>query len=33
MTLGETLHTIRGMVSEFINEHQIKWDKVREEYK
>ena len=33
MTLGETLHTIRGMVSEFINEHQIQWDKVREEYK
>ena len=33
MTLGETLYTIRRMVSEFINEHQIKWDKVREEYK
>ena len=27
------MHTIREMVSEFINEHQIKWDKVREEYK
>ena len=33
MTLGETLHTIRRMVDEFIREHQIKWDKVREEYK
>ena len=33
MTLGETLHTIRGMVSAFICEHQIQWDKVREEYK
>ena len=33
MTLGETLHTIHRMVGEFISEHQIKWDKVREEYK
>ena len=33
MTLGETLHTIRRMVDEFIREHQIKWDKEREEYK
>ena len=33
MTLGETLYTIRGMVDEFIREHQIQWDKVREEYK
>ena len=33
MTLGETLYTIRGMVEEFIREHQIQWDKVREEYK
>lgn len=33
MTLGETLHKIHGMVDEFIREHQIKWDKVREEYR
>ena len=33
MTLGETLYTIRRMVDEFIREHQLKWDKVREEYK
>ena len=33
MTLGETLHTIHRMVGEFISEHQIQWDKVREEYK
>ena len=33
MTLGETLYTIRRMVDEFISEHQIQWDKVREEYK
>ena len=33
MTLGETLYTIRGMVDEFIREHQIKWDKIRDEYK
>ena len=33
MTLGETLYTIRGMVDEFIREHQIKWDRIRDEYK
>ena len=33
MTLGETLYTIRRMVDEFIREHQIQWDKMREEYK
>ena len=33
MTLGETLYTIRRMVDEFIREHQIQWDRVREEYK
>lgn len=33
MTLGETLYTIRRMVDEFIREHQLKWDKIREEYK
>ena len=33
MTLGETLHKIHGMVDEFIREHQVKWDRVREEYK
>ena len=33
MTLGETLHKIHGMVDEFIREHQVKWDKVREEYR
>ena len=33
MTLGETLYTIRVMVDEFSREHQIQWDKVREEYK
>ena len=33
MTLGETLHTIHRMVGEFISEHQIQWDKMREEYK
>lgn len=33
MTLGETLYTIRRMVDEFNREHQIQWDKVREEYK
>ena len=33
MTLGETFHNIRLMVDEFIREHQIQWDKVREEYK
>ena len=33
MTLGETLFTIHRMVDEFIREHQIQWDKVREEYK
>ena len=33
MTLGETLHTIRRMVDEFIREHQLKWDRIREEYK
>ena len=32
MTLGETLYTIRGMVDEFIREHQIKWDRIRDEY-
>lgn len=33
MTLGETFHKIHGMVDEFIREHQVKWDIVREEYK
>ena len=33
MTLGETLYTIRRMVDEFNREHQIQWDKIREEYK
>ena len=33
MTLGETLNTIRGMVDEFICEHHLKWDRIREEYK
>ena len=33
MTLGETLYTIRRMVDEFIREHQLKWGKIREEYK
>ena len=33
MTLGETLYTIRRMVDEFIREHQLKWDRIREEYK
>ena len=33
MTLGETLHRIHGMVDEFIREHQVKWDRVREEYR
>ena len=33
MTLGETMHKIYGMVDEFIREHQVKWDRVREEYK
>ena len=33
MTLGVTLNTIRGMVDEFIREHHLKWDRVREEYK
>ena len=33
MTLGETLFTIHRMVDEFIREHQIQWDKVRDEYK
>ena len=33
MTLGETLYTIRRMVDEFNREHQLKWDKIREEYK
>ena len=33
MTLGETLYTTREMVDEFIREHQIQWDKMREEYK
>ena len=33
MTLGETLHTIHRIVGEFISEHQIQWDKMREEYK
>lgn len=33
MTLGETFRKIRFMVDEFILEHQIQWDKVREEYK
>ena len=33
MTLGETLHTIHRMVGEFIREHQIKWDRMRDEYK
>lgn len=33
MTLGETLYTIRRMVDEFIREHQLKWEKIREEYK
>ena len=33
MTLGETLYTIRGMVDEFIREHQIKGDRIRDEYK
>lgn len=33
MTLGETLYIIHGMVDEFIREHQLKWEKVRGEYK
>ena len=33
MTLGETFHKIRLMVDEFIREHQIQWDRVRDEYK
>ena len=33
MTLGETLYTIRRMVDEFIREHQLKWGRIREEYK
>ena len=33
MTLGETLYTIRRMVDEFNREHQLKWDRIREEYK
>lgn len=33
MTLGETLYTIRGMVDEFIREHHLKWDRMRDEYK
>ena len=33
MTLGETLYTIRRMVDEFNREHQLKWDKIREEDK
>ena len=33
MTLGETFYNIRLMVDEFIREHQIQWNKVREEYK
>ena len=33
MTLGQTFYKIRFMVDEFILEHQIQWDKVREEYK
>ena len=33
MTLGETLYAIRRMVDEFNREHQIQWDKIREEYK
>ena len=33
MTLGETLYTIRRMVDEFNREHNLKWDKIREEYK
>lgn len=33
MTLGVTLHRINRMVSEFISEHQIKWERVRDEYK
>lgn len=33
MTLGETLYTIHGMVDEFIREHQLKWGRIREEYK
>ena len=33
MTLGATLYTIHGMVDEFIREHQLKWDRIREEYK
>ena len=33
MTLGVTLNTIRGMVDEFIREHHLKWDRIREEYK
>lgn len=33
MTLGETMYTIYEMVDEFIREHQVKWERVREEYK
>ena len=33
LTLGETMQKIYGMVDEFIREHQVKWDRVREEYK
>ena len=33
MTLGETFRKIHFMVDEFILEHQIQWDKMREEYK
>ena len=27
------MYTIHGMVDEFIREHQLKWDRIREEYK
>lgn len=33
MTLGKTLHRINRMVNEFISEHHLEWDRVREEYK
>ena len=33
MTLGETFHKIRLMVDEFIREHHLEWDRMRDEYK
>lgn len=33
MTLGETMYAIYRMVTEFISEHQVKWSRVRKEYK